>query len=386
MTNPAIEAAALPLTGVKVVELAQNIAGPFAGEILGMLGADVVKIERPGTGDDCRGWGPPFIGGAATTYQTVNRNKRSVTVDLKDPAQMAWLRGFIATRDVLVQNLRPGVMEELGLDAASLRAENPGLVYCSVGAFGHKGPMALRPGYEPILQAFSGIFSVNGEEGGPTMRAGMQVLDLGSGVWAALGCLAALLRRKETGEGCVVDTSLFETALSWLTVHYAGFGVTRTQPARHRSGNPKLCVFQSFETSDGEIVVAAANDRLFAKLCKVLGHPEWATDPRFQDNAGRVAHKPVLIPLIAGVLRTDTCEHWSERLEAVGVPCSPIHDLAQVAALPQTEALGMMQPIPDLGLTSVGLPLSFDGLRPPTRNRAPHLGEHNAVLRAEGGQ
>lgn len=381
MTTETTTPSFLPLAGVKVIEIAQNIAGPFAGEILATLGADVVKVERPGSGDDCRGWGPPFISGAATTYQTVNRNKRSITLDLKDPADIAWLRDYIGTCDVLVQNLRPGVMETLGLDAASLRAVNPGLVYCSLWAFGHTGPLKLKPGYEPILQAFSGLFSVNGEENGPPARIGMQVLDLGTGIWTALGCIAALLRRKTTGEGCVVDSSLFETALGWLTVHYAGFNVTHTQPARHRSGNPKLCVFQAFDTSDGEIVVAAANDRLFAKLCRTLGHPEWAEDQRFRDNAGRVAHKPVLIPMLAAVLRTDTSEAWSERLEAAGIPCSPIHDLAEVAALPQTEALGIMQPIPGLDLASIGLPISFDGVRPPTRSRAPQLGEHNAALR-----
>lgn len=370
------------LAGIKVVEIAQNIAGPYASEILATLGADVLKIERPEGGDDARGWGPPFWQGAAATFQTVNRNKRGITLDLKDPSAVAWLKGYLANADVLIQNLRPGVMDELGLDAASLLAANPRLVYCSLWAFGAKGPMHLKPGYEPMIQAFAGLFSVNGAEDGPTARVGMQVLDLGTGVWAALGCLAALMRRHATGQGCVVDTSLFETALGWLTVHFAAFNASGELPKRHRSGNPRVVVFQAFDTSDGEVVIAAANDRLFAKLARALGHPEWGTDPRFASNALRVANRDGVIPQIAAILLTNTMAHWIDQLEAAGVPCAPIHDLRQVAAQPQTEAIGILQSIPGLDLRAVGLPVSFDGVRPPTRHRAPTLGEHNAALGA----
>lgn len=373
--------APLPLAGIKVIEIAQNIAGPYAGEILASLGADVVKVERPEGGDDARGWGPPFWKGMATTFHTMNRNKRGITLDLKHPDDIAWLKDYIRDCDVLVQNMRPGVMNELGLDAETLLAINPRLVYCSLWAFGHKGPMSLKPGYEPMIQAFAGMFSVNGTEDGPPARVGMQVLDLGTGVWAALGCLAALFRRQATGRGGVVDTSLFETALGWLGVHFAGFGATGEQPARHRSGNPRVVVFQSFETLDGEIVVAAANDRLFAKLAKELGHPEWAQDPRFASNALRVQHKPDIIPKIEAILRTDRTEAWIERLERIGVPCAPIHDLAQVTEQPQTQALGIFQSIPGVDLNVIGLPVSFDGERPPIRSRAPELGEHTGQIR-----
>jgi crotonobetainyl-CoA:carnitine CoA-transferase CaiB-like acyl-CoA transferase len=371
----------LPLAGIKVIEIAQNIAGPYAGEILASLGADVVKVERPEGGDDARGWGPPFWKGMATTFHTMNRNKRGITLDLKHPDDIAWLKDYVRDCDVLVQNMRPGVMDDLGLDAETLLAINPRLVYCSLWAFGHKGPMSLKPGYEPMIQAFAGMFSVNGTEDGPPARVGMQVLDLGTGVWAALGCLAALFRRQATGRGGVVDTSLFETALGWLGVHFAGFGATGEQPKRHRSGNPRVVVFQSFETLDGEIVVAAANDRLFAKLAKELGHPEWAQDPRFASNALRVQHKPDIIPKIEAILRTDRTEAWIERLERIGVPCAPIHDLAQVTEQPQTQALGIFQSIPGVDLNVIGLPVSFDGERPPIRSRAPELGEHTGQIR-----
>lgn len=376
--------APLPLAGIKVVEIAQNIAGPYASEILAMLGADVVKIERPEGGDDARGWGPPFLHGMATTFHTMNRNKRGITLDLKDPAAIAWLKAYVGECDVLVQNLRPGVMDELGLDSNSLLAANPRLVYCSLSAFGHKGPMRLKPGYEPMIQAFAGIFSVNGSEDGPPSRVGMQILDMGTGVWAALGCIAALFRRQSTGRGCVVDTSLFETALGWLSVHFAGFSASGELPVRHRSGNPRVVVFQSFETSDGEIVIAAANDRLFAKLARELGHPEWAEDERFASNALRVANRDHIIPHIEAVIRTATMAQWIERLEAAGVPCAPIHDLRQVAAQPQTEALGIVQKIPGVDLRVVGLPISFDGTRPPIRHGAPELGEHNKEIGAPG--
>jgi crotonobetainyl-CoA:carnitine CoA-transferase CaiB-like acyl-CoA transferase len=372
--------APLPLAGIKVVEIAQNLAGPYACEILATLGADVVKIERPEGGDDARGWGPPFWGDTATSFHTMNRNKRGITLDLKNPQGIEWLKGFLADADVLVQNLRPGTMEELGLDAATVRAINPRLVYCSLWAYGHTGPMKLHPGYEPMMQAFSGLFSVNGPEDGPTSRLGVQVLDLGTGLWTALGCIAALLRREKTGLGGEVDTSLFETALGWLNVHMAGFSVTHTQPERHRSGNAKVVVFQAFDTLDGEIVIAAANDRLFGKLVKELGYPQWATDARFATNALRVQHKAEIILMLEQVLRTATTETWLGRLEAIGVPCAPIHDLQEVTEQPQTQAIGMLQQVPGTDLTVVGLPVSFEGIRPAVRHRAPALGEHNEAV------
>lgn len=371
-----------PLAGIKVIEVAQNIAGPYAGEILSSLGADVVKIERPGTGDDARGWGPPFWRGTATTFQAMNHGKKSVALDLKDPVHVQWLRDQVAGADVFIQNMRPGLLEELQLGPEVLRALNPRLVYCSLWAFGHKGPMRLAPGYEPMVQAFSGIFSINGAEHGPSARVGMQVLDLGTGMWAALGCIAALLRRASTGQGCVVDSSLFETALGWLQVMMAGFQATGRQPERHRSGNPNVVVFQALPTQDGEIVVAAANDRLFAKLARAAGHDEWTRDARFATNALRVQHKALLIPTLEAVFRTRSTQQWLDALEPLGVPCAPIQDFAQVLAQPQTEAIGIFQTIPDEALRIVGLPLSFDGERPQVRHRAPAVGEHNQLLGA----
>jgi len=371
----------LPLKGIRVVELGQNLAGPYASAVLASLGADVVKVERPGGGDDARGWGPPFWRGTATTFQAMNHGKRSVAVDLKDPESIAWLKSYIGECDVLIQNLRPGVMEELGLSAEELCAANPRLIYCSLGAFGHKGPMHLKPGYEPIIQAFSGMFSMNGSEDGPGARVGMQVLDLGTGIWSVVGCLAALFQRTTSGKGCVIDTSLLETAMGWMQVVLAGFNATGKQPPRHRSGNPAVVVFQAFDTQDGEILIAAANDRLFAKLCVVLGHPEWAADARLQTNALRVEHKPFIVPALQGALILQATDHWIEKLEAAGIPCAPVHDLKQAVAQPQTEAIGILQEVPGLDLRIVGLPVSFNGERPPIRHRAPEVGEHTEEIR-----
>ncbi|MFI5444594.1 CaiB/BaiF CoA transferase family protein [Polaromonas sp. UC242_47] len=374
---------ALPLKGIKVVEIGQNIAGPYASEILSSLGADVVKIERPEGGDDARGWGPPFWRGTATTFQAMNHGKRSLALDLKDAESVAWLKSYIGEADVLIQNLRPGVLEDLGLGPTALCAANPRLIYCSLWAFGHKGPMHLHPGYEPMIQAFAGMFSVNGAEDGPSSRVGMQVLDLGTGIWAALGCLAALFQRQATGSGCVVDTSLFETAMGWLQVMMAGFKATGQQPERHRSGNPRVVVFQAFQASDGEVVIAAANDRLFAKLVKALGHPEWASDLRYASNALRVEHKRDIVPAIQAILATQPMNHWIDLLEAVGIPCAPIHDFQQVIDQPQTQAIGIFQDVPEIDLQVVGLPVSFNGVRPPIRHRAPEIGEHNASIRPD---
>ncbi|HAM56600.1 MAG TPA: hypothetical protein DCQ64_14880, partial [Candidatus Rokubacteria bacterium] len=336
----------LPLEGLNVVEIAQNLAGPFAAEILAHLGADVVKVERPEGGDDARGWGPPFWHGISPAYLAMNTNKRGITVDLKDPQDVAWLANYIARADVLIQNLRPGVVEELGLGADALMARNPRLIYCSLRAFGLTGPMRLHPGYEPMVQAFSGLMMMNGDEGGPPTRIGTSILDFGTGMWATIGTLAALLQRQHTGRGCVVDTSLLETGLAWLTGHFAAYRVSGEVPQRHRTGSNRVVPFQGFETRNGPLIVAAGNDRLFAKLAQELGHPEWAGDPRFQTNAGRFAHKDVLLPEIEAIMLTRTKGEWLDRLDQVGIPCAPIHTMPEALAHEQTVATGMVQAVP----------------------------------------
>jgi crotonobetainyl-CoA:carnitine CoA-transferase CaiB-like acyl-CoA transferase len=372
----------LPLTGVKVIELANNIAGPYAGFILAALGADVLKVERPEGGDDARGWGPPFWHGTSATFQALNVNKRGLTLDLKDPAQVAQLKVLVSEADVLVHNLRSGVLDALGLGSPALTALNERLVYCSISAFGPKGPMQRHPGYEPIVQAFAGLFSINGYPDRPGVRIGTSVLDLGSATWAALGCIAGLLERERTGKGCTVDASLYETALGLLTVHFARYQVSGELPERQTSGSLAVVIFQAFDTADGQVIVAAANDRLFAKLAVEVGRPEWVDDARYRTNADRHANRATLIPEVAGIMRRETSATWAARLEKAGVPCSAINDMAQMRAHPQTAALGMVQPVPGIDLDLMSLPLSLDGQRPTIRTRAPTLGQHNALVDA----
>jgi crotonobetainyl-CoA:carnitine CoA-transferase CaiB-like acyl-CoA transferase len=366
----------LPLTGVRVIEIAQNLAGPYCAQILAQLGADVIKVERPQGGDDTRGWGPPFLDGAGSSFHAVNLGKRSVALDLKDTRARERLMRLVEGADVLVQNLRPGAMEALGLDATALLAKHPRLVYCSMWAMGSAGPLKHHPGFDPMVQAFSGMMMMSGEPGGPPVRMGTQLLDHGTGMWAAIGVLAALVRRAATGRGGVVDTSLFETALGWWTVHYASYAMSGEVPQRHPTGSAKLIVFQGFEAKNGPIIIAAGNDRLFAKLAVALGREDWARDARFKNNAGRFEHREEILAEVARIVATRTKGEWIDRLQAAGVPCAPVNTLPEALAEPQTEALGMLQPVPGLDLRLMGLPLMLDGARPPIPRRAPRLGEH----------
>ncbi len=375
----------LPLEGVRVVEIAQNLAGPIAAEILAHMGADVIKVERP-EGDDARRWGPPFHKGTSPGYLAVNANKRSISVDLKDRAAVERLLPLIAEADVLVQNLKPGSLEALGLGADELTKRFPTLIYCSVWAFGRTGPMKLKPGYEPMVQAFSGLMMMNGDENGPPTRIGTSVLDFGTGMWAAMGVLAGLVRRKETGRGCVVDASLYETGLAWLKGHYASYRASGSVPERHRTGSNRVVPFQAFETKTGPLIVAAGNDRLFVKLAGVLGHPEWAKDPRFVTNAARVEHRETLLADVEAIFATRAKGEWIDLLEAAGVPCAPIHTLPEAVAHEQAGALGMIQPVPGDDFSLVALPLSFDGARPSIRRAPPAVGQHDADLRRKPGR
>lgn len=372
----------LPLTGVKVIEIANNIAGPYAGFVLAALGAEVLKVERPEGGDDARGWGPPFWRGTSATFQALNVNKRGITLDLKDAAQVAQVKVLLSEADVLVHNLRPGVLDALGLGSVALTALNPRLVYCAISAFGPRGPMRRHPGYEPMVQAFTGLFSINGYPDRPGVRIGTSVLDLGSGTWAALGCIAGLLQRERSGKGCVVDASLYETALGLLTVHFARYQASGKLPERHPSGSLAVVIFEAFDTADGRVIVAAANDRLFAKFAAEVGHAEWAEDARYKTNADRHANKTTLLTQVREIMRRETSAVWVARLERAGVPCSAINDMAQMRSHPQTHALGMAQPVPEIDLDLMSLPLSLDGQRPAIRSRAPTLGEHNALVGA----
>lgn len=381
MTQAVLKGPLPQLAGIKVVELGQNLAAPYAAGIFGELGAEVVKVEKEG-GDDARGWGPPFVEGASTSFHLMNRNKQSVVLSLDRPSDKEAFMSLIAEADIFIHNLRPGVAEKLGITAQELMAHNPRLVYCEMNAFGHAGPLQQKPGYEPLLQAFSGLVSVNGDPAGPASRVGPSIVDLGTGMWTVIGALAALQERQRTGKGSIVSTSLFETALGWVSRHVADYGATGKIPPRVGTGHNSLTPYQAFEAADGPLVIAAGNDRLFAKLAAVLGHPEWPEEERFATNAQRTRHRETLLPLIVEIVRGRTVQDWIDVLEAVGVPCAPIHSVPQVVAHEQTRALGMLLQAPAEGLSILGLPLSIDGRRSGYGTPAPALGEHQAQLAA----
>jgi formyl-CoA transferase len=291
------------LDGVRVVELGQVLAGPFAGAIFADLGADVIKVEKPDGGDDARRMGPDFRHGDALNFHEFNRGKKSVTLDLKSPEGVEALHGLLAGADIMLHNLRPGAADALGIGAQAVTARHPHLIYCEMSAFGHVGPEKLRPGYEPLLQAFGGLSSITGEPDGPPVRMGASVVDQGTGLWTVLGALAMLERRHRTGLGGVVNTSLFETALLWAGQKISAYVNMGKLPERHASGHPNLTPYEAFDAADGPVLVCCGNDRLFAKFAAELGHAEWASDERFSTNRARLKHKALLLPMIAALMR-----------------------------------------------------------------------------------
>jgi crotonobetainyl-CoA:carnitine CoA-transferase CaiB-like acyl-CoA transferase len=371
----------LPLSGTTVVELCHSVAGPYAGSILADLGADVIKVESPDKGDYARDWGPPFAHGTSTLFHVLNHNKRGLALDLRDGVTVERLKAFILGHaDVVLQNMRPGAIDKLGLGAAALRAEKPALITCDLGAYGRTGPLRARPGYDPLMQAHGGIMSVTGVDGGEPVRVGVSIVDQGAGMWAAMGILAALNRRHVTGEGCHVTTSLFETAIGWMAPHIGGYlsGGAMRRPLG--SGVTEIVPHQAFPTADGHIMVAAGNDNLFRILCDVIGREEFVRDERFATNSKRVENRATLIPMLEDIFRARPRAEWLAKLDAAGVPAAPIENVAQVIASEQTQALGILLKDPQNRMTLTGLPLEFDGQRPPVRFSAPKLGEHNDLL------
>jgi len=371
----------LPLYGITVLELGHSIAAPFAGEILGDLGADVIKVEKRDGGDDTRKWAPPYWHGTSAIFQNFNRNKRSVVVELRDPAQNARLKAFIVERvDVVLQNMRPGLVEELGLDGPTLRRSRPELIYATIGAFGASGPFKDRPGYDPLMQAFGGLMSVTGEEGRPPVRVGTAIIDMATGMWSVIGIISALLARAQSGQGCIVGTSLYETALAWMGHHAADYQASSKVPERQGSGVAQVVPSRGYDTSDGFIVVAVGNDKLFALFARALGHPEWAQDPRFHGNPERVRNRVELYRLIEDAVGKFSTADLQQALDAAGVPNARMQSIDQVLAHEQTKALGIVQKSPDGKIALIGSPLSFDGVRLPFRLSPPELGAQTADI------
>jgi crotonobetainyl-CoA:carnitine CoA-transferase CaiB-like acyl-CoA transferase len=377
----------LPLSGDRILDLSRVLAGPLATQVLGDLGADVIKVERPVDGDDTRHWGPPFVGSDAAYYLSLNRNKRSVTLDLKTPEGIDAVRRLATSSDVVIENFRPGLMAELGLAPDDLRREVPGLITCSLTTFNEEvGEAAHRPGYDIMVQALSGLMSVTGEPGREPVKAGVALLDVITGLQAAIGILAALHERERTGRGRHVSVSLFDASVAAMVNQAANHLLGDVVAGPMGTAHPNICPYQAFQASDRPFILAAGNDRLFRRTCEVVGHPEWAGDPRFVTNEERVRHREELIPLLGEAFARKRASEWIDALEAASVPCAPIRAMDEVFASPEGAALIESVTDPGRGTTLrlVRNPIRFDGRVLDTRRAPPLLGEHtDEILREQ---
>jgi crotonobetainyl-CoA:carnitine CoA-transferase CaiB-like acyl-CoA transferase len=369
-----------PLEGLIVADFSRVLAGPYASMLLGDLGADVIKVERPGTGDDTRAWGPPWRGDQSTYFLALNRNKRSVALDLADPADRALARALGERADVLIESFRPGLMAGWGLDGDALRAVNPGLVSCSVTAFGSGEQARGMPGYDFLLQAMGGLMSVTGEADGRPLKVGAALIDMVCGLLATIGIQAALAERERTRRGRHVDVSLMDAALASLLNQGSAWVSGGAVPSRRGNRHPSIVPYETYEAADRPFAVAAGNDRLFARLCEAVGLPELAGDPRFATNEARVANVDALADRLESVFRTRPADHWVSALRAAGVPVGPINLVDEAFAL--AAELGLEPTEDHAGLPLIRPPLHLDGERPPIRLPPPRLDEHGAEIRA----
>ena len=380
-----------PLEGVRVLELARILAGPWSGQLLADLGADVIKVERPVEGDDTRHWGPPFLtdseGGSldAAYFHATNRGKRSIAIDIASPEGQAEVRALAARSDVVIENFKVGALARYGLDHAGLSAVNPRIITCSITGFGQTGPYASRAGYDFIIQAMGGAMSLTGEPDGAPQKAGVAYADIFTGLYATVAILAALRRRDETGQGAHIDMALLDSQVGVLANQALNFMASGVAPNRMGNAHPNLVPYQSFRTADGDIIVAVGNDRQFARFCVILGLDGLAADERFRTNAGRVTNRAALIPTLSDAIAVWTRDSLAQRLEAEGVPGGPINPLDAVFADPQVAARGMAiaSPGPDGPLPGLASPIVIDGERQNAHRAAPRLDADGAAIRRE---
>lgn len=375
--------ASLPLAGLKVVEIGVAMAGPFCSMMLGDYGADVIKIERPGEGDDSRAWPPYFHGSLGYYYAAANRNKRCLALDLKQPEGREIALKLVSEADVLVHNFRSGVLDRLGLGWDALRALNPRLIYCSISGFGKNGPLATQPANDLFMQAYSGGMSITGEPGGSPAKMGISIADIGAGMFATIGILTALQARQRTGLGQRVDTSLLEGQISMLAHFLTRFFASGEIPGPSGSGALSSPIYRAYQCSDDWIVISAFNQKMWRSLCGVLGKPEWIDDERFHNAHARTLNRKLMISLISDIVKCHPIAYWEERLIAHGVPCSPVNRIDKVVAQEQVHACEMVREInlPNLGLMHMaGLPIKLEQTPGELRLPPPRLGQHTEEI------
>jgi formyl-CoA transferase len=385
MTTPSI-AGEQALSGIRVLDLSRILAGPYCTMLLGDMGADVIKVERPGCGDDTRTWGPPFSGGESAYYLCCNRNKRSITVDLKRPEGRELVSELARRSDVLVENFKPGMMKRLGLDYETLAAANPRLVYCSITAFGQDGPYRDRPGYDMVLSAVGGLMWITGERDGNPCKVGVAITDVLTGVQSSNAILAALLWRERSGRGQQIDASLLDAQVSALANIASNYLVAGQEAVRWGTAHESIVPYQVFPTRDRPIAIAVASQKLWESFCTLLDRPEWREDPRFRTNPDRVANRDVLLPLISGEFETRSCVEWMEALVGASIPCGPVNDMESLFADPQVRHREMIEevPHPTIGtLRLAGLPVKYGATPGRVRSAPPLLGEHTDEVLSE---
>ena len=376
------------LRGIRILDITQNVAGPFCTQVLGDLGAEVIKIERPGVGDDTRAWRPPSIGAESATFMALNRNKRSVAIDLSSAEGQKVVFELAAKCDVVIHAMRPSSAESKGYGYARFREQRADIIYCAISGFGEVGPLKDRPGYDPLVQAFSGIMSVTGTEGQAPVRVSVSLVDMGTGLWAAVSILGALFARERGDGGARLSVSLLETGLSWMSIFAAGYLANGELPRKLGAAMAMTAPYELFETADGHVFIGAGNDSLFKKVCTALRIPELAADPRFASNPLRVSNRGELHDAIEACTRSRPVAEIVEACRSVGAPCSELNDISQVLAHPQVSALGMLIDVPTAGAPdhrAIATPISVDGARETPCLPPPALGEHSREVLAELG-
>ncbi|ACZ40406.1 Formyl-CoA transferase [Sphaerobacter thermophilus DSM 20745] len=377
-----------PFAGVRVLDLSRILSGPYCTMVLADFGAEVIKVERPGAGDDTRHWGPPFVGGESGYFLSINRNKKSITVDMSTPEGREIIYRLARTADVAIENFRPGTADRLGIGYERLRQENPSIIYCSISGFGQTGPYRDRPGYDALAQAMSGMMAITGEPDGPPMKHGMSIADIGAGMWAVFAIAAALYHRERTGEGQAIDVSLLDAQLSWLTYAAGNYFASGKNPGRYGSAHPNIVPYQPFATADGYIMLAVGNDRLWQQFCQAAGRPELADQPGFRTNAERVTNRADVVATVGAIMAQRTTAEWMELLERAGVPAGPINTVEQILHDPHVLAREMVVTLqhPTAGeVKTVGIPAKLSDTPGTVRSAPPLLGQHTDEVLAELG-